>query len=205
MPCRRRGVWGEARECYLSAIELEPDAVLPYLSLGGLDELLGKMDRAEESSERPLANQPNSPMAYARLATLLRGQLPAEDLAALEARLDDPDLADGPRGQPLFAYAHVKDAHGDYGLAADCLKKANAIALEQAKDRPAYQLDQHVHYVGDLIQAFDRSLFDRLRGRRFGILECPSSLSACRDRAPRLSSRSWPVTRGSTGRGRAPG
>ncbi len=154
----------EARECYLSAIEIEPDAVLPYLSLGGLYELLGKMDQAEASFRMALAKQPDSPMAYARLATLLRGQLPAEDLAALEARLDGPDLADGPRGQLLFAYAHVKDAHGDFRLAAECLARANAIALEQAKDRPAYQVDQHVHYVGDLIQAFDRGLFDRLAG-----------------------------------------
>ena len=136
-------------------------------------------------------------MAYARLATLLRGRLPAEDLAALEARLDDPDLTDGPRGQLLFAYAHVKDAHGEFRLAADCLAKANAIALEQAKDRPAYQVDQHVHNVGDLIQAFERGLFERLAAPARNP-RGPSSSSGCRDRAPRSSSRSWPVTRKST-------
>ena len=49
-------------------------------------------------------------MPHARLAMLLRGELPQSDLAALESRLADPELGPGPCARLLFALAHVLDA-----------------------------------------------------------------------------------------------
>ena len=67
---------------------------------------------------------------------MLRGKLPDEDLAALEARLADEQLAPSPRARLLFGLAHVLDARGEYARAAQCLTQANAITLELARDRP---------------------------------------------------------------------
>ena len=56
-----------------------------------------------------------------------------EDRAALEQRLADPELREGPRTRLLFGLAHVLDACGDYPRAAECLREANSLALEQAR------------------------------------------------------------------------
>ena len=97
-------------------------------------------------------------------ATLLRGKLSDEDLAALEARLADEQLAEGPRARLLFGLAHVLDARADFTRAAECLERANAITLELARDRHDYLVSEHEQYVAGLMQVFDRGLFSRLAG-----------------------------------------
>jgi hypothetical protein len=120
------------------------------------------MDQAESSFRAALERQPKFPAPHARLATLLRGKLPDEDLAALEARLEDPDLAAGPRGRLLFGLAHVLDGRGDFSRAAECLARANAITLEHERGRRDYSPAEHERYVDGLIRVFDRGTFARL-------------------------------------------
>ena len=48
----------------------------------------------------------------ARLATLLRGKLPDEDVAALRRLLDDPHLSAAKRSALDFGLAHVLDRGG---------------------------------------------------------------------------------------------
>ncbi len=154
----------EARACYLAAMALEPDLPAAHLNLGGLHELVGAMDQAEAAYRAAIGHQPDFAIPHGRLATLLRGKLPAADLAALEARLADPTLAENPRGRLLFALAHVLDALGDYSRAADCLTRANALSRPQSKERLEYQAAPHEHFVDGLLRAFDRGLFARLDG-----------------------------------------
>ncbi len=151
----------DARACYLTARELEPGQPAAYLNLGGLHEVMGAMDQAEAAFRAAIKLQPNFPIAHARLATLLRGKLPAPDLAALEARLDDSALADTPRARLCFALAHVLDAIGNYERAALCLTHANAVS-RHSKERLDYQPAQHEQFVDGLLRAFDCSLFERL-------------------------------------------
>ena len=92
----------EAREHYDAAIQLQPDFAAAYLNLGGLQEELGDMAAAERSFRTALEKQPAMRLPHARLATLLRSKLPEADLAALEERLKDDKLAEGPRGQAAF-------------------------------------------------------------------------------------------------------
>jgi len=104
-------------------------------------------------------------LPHGRLATLLRGKLPEADLAALEQRLTDSELAEGPRARLLFGLAHTLDARGEFSRAADCLRQANAIALELARrQKRPYVPAEHERFVGRLITAFGSDFFARSAG-----------------------------------------
>jgi tetratricopeptide (TPR) repeat protein len=161
---QQEGRLDEAREHYSTAIRLRPEYGQAHLSLGGLHEELGKMTEAEAAFREALRVQPSLPAPHARLATLLRGKLPEDDLAALEQRLTDHDLDQGPRARLLFGLAHVLDARGEYGRAADCLRESNAITLDLARGRREYSPVDHERFVESLVSAFDRDFFLRLDG-----------------------------------------
>jgi tetratricopeptide (TPR) repeat protein len=156
---QEEGRLDEAREHYGMAMELNPEMAGAPLNMGGLHEELGEMAEAEASFRAALRIQPKYAAAHARLATLLRGKLPAADLSALEERLADPALEPGPRGRLLFAQAHVLDAQGDFARAAECLRQANALSLEQAKERRGYVPADHEQFVDRLIGAFSGAWF----------------------------------------------
>jgi tetratricopeptide (TPR) repeat protein len=154
----------EAREHYLAALHIEPDSGPAHLNLGGLLEELGAMDEAEAAFRTALKLQPAFPLPHARLATLLRHKLPAEDLAALEARLADAELGPGPRARLLFGLAHALDGRGEYARAADCLRQANALTAELARGRKDYEPAEHARFVDVLLGAFNTDFFARLAG-----------------------------------------
>jgi hypothetical protein len=104
-------------------------------------------------------------LPHARLATLLRGKLPDADLAALESRLADPQLADGPRARLLFALGHVLDARGDFARAAECLRQANTLTAELNRQKKReYVPAEHERFVHKLIAVFGREFFGRVQG-----------------------------------------
>jgi tetratricopeptide (TPR) repeat protein len=159
------GRLAEAREQYETALRLQPDFASAYLNLGGLFEEQGEMAKAEESFRTALRVQPDFALPYGRLAIQLRGKLPEEDLSALERRLSDPELAQGPRARLLFGLAHVLDARGEYARTAECLRTANALSKELAKGHKDYDPADHDRFVDNLIRAFDAGFFARAAGQ----------------------------------------
>jgi tetratricopeptide (TPR) repeat protein len=158
------GRFDEAREQYQTAARLQPDSATAQMNLGGLHEELGEMDEAEARFRIALELQPAFALPHARLATLLRSKLPDDDLAALETRLADEQLGQGPRARLLFALAHALDARGDYARSADCLRQSNAMTIELNKGRRAYVPADHEKFVDTLVRVFDRDFFARLAG-----------------------------------------
>jgi tetratricopeptide (TPR) repeat protein len=155
----------EAAACYSRALELEPDCVDALLKQGGLHEELGALAEAEANYRRARAVDLKAPGPLACLATLLRGGLSDADGDAIRARLDDPELDDGPRGNLLFGLAHACDARGDYTEAAAFLESANALVLNQRiKQNRGYNPAEHIRFVDRLIEGFTPELFDRLSG-----------------------------------------
>jgi tetratricopeptide (TPR) repeat protein len=154
----------EAREHYEEAIKLQPEFAAAYLNLGGLQEELGDLPGAEKSFRTALEKQPNFALPHARLATLLRSKLPDADLAALEERLKDDKLVEGPRARLLFAFAHALDGRGEYARAAECLREGNAVTLESNRLRREYAPADHEKFVDGLIRLFDPPFFTRFTG-----------------------------------------
>lgn len=161
---QEEGRLDEARVHYEKALELQPDSAAAHLNIGGLAEEQGRMEDAEAAFRTAMRIQPQFPIPHARLATLLRGKLTDDDLAALEQRLADPRIAPGPRARLLFGLAHVLDSRGEHARAADCLREANALSKEQARGNREYVPTEHERFIGGLIQAFDAGFFAQVAG-----------------------------------------
>jgi tetratricopeptide (TPR) repeat protein len=155
----------EAEEHFRTALRLQPDYAGAQMSLGGLHEELGDLTAAEAAFRAALRMQPMFALPHARLATLLRGKLSQADVAALEQRLADPELGEGPRARLLFGLAHVLDARGDCARAAVCLRQANALSLEIARrQKRDYSAADHERFVDNLVRAFVADWFARRTG-----------------------------------------
>ena len=89
--------------------------------------------QAEADYRRALELQPGNPLPLALLGTLLRGQLPDLDLAALEQGLSDESVRTETRARLAFALGHVLDARGEYARAAKWIREANALTLESRR------------------------------------------------------------------------
>jgi tetratricopeptide (TPR) repeat protein len=100
----------EALEQYQIALQTHPLSPQVHFALSGIYEEWGDMSEAESEVRTAIRLQPRFPGAYARLATLLRGRLPEEDLEVIERLLAEPGLGAQPRARLLFALAHVLDA-----------------------------------------------------------------------------------------------
>jgi tetratricopeptide (TPR) repeat protein len=162
---QEEGQFPEAEEHFREALRLRPALAQARLGLAGLQEVLGNLSEAEAGFREALLLQPDYPLPHARLATLLRGKLPEADLAALQQRLADPKLGNGPRARLLFGLAHVLDARKDYAAAAGALRKANALSSEQARRCKAeYDPADHERFVDDLLEVFGPDLFRRTAG-----------------------------------------
>ncbi len=161
---QEEGRYADALQNYETAMRIQPDSAAAQLNLGGLSEEQGLLDRAEEAFRTALRVQPNFPIPHARLATLLRGKLPDEDLAALERRLTDPDLPEAPRARLLFGLSHVLDARGEFDRAGECLREANAISKTLAKGHREYVPADHERFVTGVLKAFDAGFFERVHG-----------------------------------------
>ena len=160
---QEEGRLSEATEHYRTALRLDPDLGGAQLNIGGVHEEMGELAESEAAFRAALCIQPRFVLAHARLATLLRGKLPDDDLASLEQRL--ADVRGEPRGNLLFGLAQVLDGRGDHTRAADCLREANTLALEHAKRRHRdYDPVQHEQFVDNMLKASDAAFFSRLHG-----------------------------------------
>ncbi len=69
----------EAIEQYLIARDIRPGSAPVHFVLGGAYEEQGRMAEAESELREAIRSQPRFPIAYSRLATLLRKNLPDDD------------------------------------------------------------------------------------------------------------------------------
>ncbi|HEV3437151.1 MAG TPA: tetratricopeptide repeat protein [Gemmata sp.] len=155
----------EASQHYREALRLKPDFAAARMSLGGLHEEIGELTEAETAFREALELQPTFALPHGRLATLLRGKLSEADQSALEGRLADPKLADGPRARLLFALGHVLDGRGEFARAAECLQRANALTAEMnRKQKREYVPVEHERFVDKLLSVFGPEFFARALG-----------------------------------------
>jgi tetratricopeptide (TPR) repeat protein len=144
-------------------LSLRPDFAIAHVNIGGIHEKLGDFPAAEASFRAAISNEQARSPALARLALLLRGNLPDADLALIEQQLAGTERSDPTRVNLLFGLASVWDGRQSYATAARCAREANELARGQLerRNRP-YQPDEHEHLVSAMIRSVDRPFFERL-------------------------------------------
>jgi tetratricopeptide (TPR) repeat protein len=158
----------EAKARLLEAVRLAPNVSGIHVALAHLWERLGGFDQMVACLRDALRCQPNDPLALSRLATALKGKLPAEDQARIEQVLAGPPLPAEQCGQLQLGLAHVLDAKGEYDRAASWSIEANAlIRADVARRRRVYNPRDHSKFVSRIIDAFTPEYFARVRG--FGL------------------------------------
>ena len=90
---------------------------------------------AEDSFRTALRYNSRSAFAHHKLAELLGGKLPEEDLAAQRRLLEEMELTDAQRLLLHFGLAHVLDARGEYAEAAEHLTRGNEMQLSEWRKR----------------------------------------------------------------------
>ena len=159
----------EALEQYIFAHQIRPGLPQVQLAMSGAYEELGELSAAEAALREAIRLHPRLTAAHARLATLLRGNLPDADLETIEQILMDEILNRHQRDRLLFGLAHVLDARGEYTRAAACLSEANASTLQSRRDDGLhYEPENHASFANGLIGAFDGEFFRRTAGLGLG-------------------------------------
>jgi tetratricopeptide (TPR) repeat protein len=163
-----QGRLDEAQERYRTALRLKPDLAAAHCNLGMVLQERGDFSAALSCLREALRRDPRQAGAWAQLATLLRGRLPEEDLAALRRLLAEADLPRGKRAALLFGLAEVLDARKEYAEAAGRLAQANALSLADRRQRgQGYDPAAHSAFVGRLLATFTPAFFERAAG--FGV------------------------------------
>lgn len=160
-----RGDLPQAREDYGTALRLKPDYPAARCNLALLLTEIGDFSAAEEMLRAVLAEHDTHAMAYAQLATLLRGRLPEPDRQAMQRLLADRDTGEIDRLNLHFGLARLFDARGAYAQAVEHLRHANVLArATQEKSGRSYNPAEHARFVDNLIAAFSADFFARRCG-----------------------------------------
>ncbi len=165
-----QGKLEEALAGYRRALELKPDYAAAHCNLGHVRKELGDLSGAEASFRAALQHDSRFAFAHYKLAELLGGRLPEEDLAA-ERKLLAGDFASGEHGDRTdverlflhFGLAHVLDVRGEYAEAAAHAERANALQLADWRMRGReYDPQEHESLVTRMIAATDPEFFARV-------------------------------------------
>jgi tetratricopeptide (TPR) repeat protein len=155
----------EALACYRRALELRPDFTDAHNNIGAAWEEQGDLQAAEDSFRAALGSNSRFALAHYKLAELLGGKLPDEDLAAQRRLLAESDLPDAQRLLLHFGLAQVLDARGEYAEAAEHLERGNALQLaERRKYGQGYDPKAHESFVTQMVGVCTPDFFERCRG-----------------------------------------
>ena len=168
MALKDQGKLDEAVACYRRALELKPDFAEAHSNLGSALEEMGDLQGAEDSFRAALRHNSRFAFAHYKLAELLGGKLPENDLAAQRRLLEETELTDAQRLLLHFGLAQVLDARGEYAEAAEHLDRGNALQLsEWRKCGQEYDPKEHESLVTRMIAVCTPDFFARVRG--FGL------------------------------------
>jgi tetratricopeptide (TPR) repeat protein len=160
---QEEGRLSEAGEQYQAALSTSSNWPSTWIHLGGMHEELGALPEAEAAFRKAIELQPSSAIAQSRLATLLRGKLPPADLAAIEERLKDDKLEQGPRARLLYGLAHVLDGLDQFDRAGECSRQANALVAAITPSHRKFAASEHDRFIGTMQATFTAELFSRLK------------------------------------------
>jgi tetratricopeptide (TPR) repeat protein len=138
-----------------------------YIRLAVMYSAGGDLEAAEESYRTSLQIRPGYPVALVGLAQTMRSKMPAEEAAQLEQSLTRT-IPEPMRAGVHFGLAQVAEARGDFAVAADHLRNANALTAAYNKARKhGYDPAEFGRDIDRIIATFTTEFFDRVKG--FGV------------------------------------
>jgi tetratricopeptide (TPR) repeat protein len=142
----------QAERCMRVAIELDATISSPWVALATIQAERGDIGLSCESARTALTLSPGQAEAYWRLATNLLGQLPDEEIRAMERLVGIDSLSNDDRASLHFGLAAVFDRVGRYARAAAELASANShqAAANFARGL-AFNPDQHSAFIDKMI------------------------------------------------------
>ncbi len=162
------GKLDEGVVCYRRALELKPDYAKAHGNLGSALEEMGDLQGAENSFRAALRHDSRFAFAHYKLAELLRGALPEEDLAAQRGLLEESASTDAERLLLHFGLAQVLDARHGYAEAAEHLDRGNALQLSDWRKRgQTYDPKEYESRISQMIMVCTPDFFEGVRG--FGL------------------------------------
>jgi tetratricopeptide (TPR) repeat protein len=165
---RDQGKLDEAIACYRRTLELEPDLAEAHNNLGSALMELGDLQGAEDCLRAALYLDGRFAFAHYKLAVLLRGKLPEQDLAAQRRLLEESPLPDAERLLLHFGLAQVLDAQGQYAEAAEHLDRGNALQRSEWRNRgQEYDPKEHEIFIARMMEICTPDFFGRVGG--FGL------------------------------------
>jgi tetratricopeptide (TPR) repeat protein len=153
-----------AEACYREAARVDPMLPTPWIALARLQSERGLVDESCATARQALAMRPNLAEAYWRLATNLKGALPAADIDAMKGLVDHKYLSHGLRAALHFGLGTVYDAQRAYSEAAAHLNAANALqASVKTSKGQAYNASQHSTSIDRLLAVFSPEFAEERR------------------------------------------
>ena len=114
---------------------------------------------------KPWPPSPGWPTPTGSWRLNLKGELPDDDISAIESLVDHEYVAPSVRAGLYFALGAVMDARGSFARAAACFETANRVqATARAAQRQPYDPDAHSRFIDGLITRFSAEFLDRRRG-----------------------------------------
>ncbi len=160
-----QGKLDQAIACYQRALKLKPDHAEAQANLGSALEEIGDLQGAEDCFRAALRDHSRFTFAYYKLAELLGGKLPQQDLAAQRRLLEETELTDAQRLWLHFGLAQVLDARGEYDEAAEHLDRGNALQLSEWRNcGREYDPKEHELLITRMIGVSTPDFFERVRG-----------------------------------------
>jgi tetratricopeptide (TPR) repeat protein len=163
-----QGELNEAVACYQRAVELKPGYVDARYNLGDTLQEVGDFRGAEACFRAALRYNSRFAVAHYRLAALLGGKLPEQDLATQRQLLEEGELTNVQRYLLHFGLAQVLDARGEYAEAAEHLHQGNTLQLSELRRAGrGYKPQEHEVFITRMIEVCTPAFFERVRG--FGL------------------------------------
>jgi Flp pilus assembly protein TadD len=162
---------GDAERHYREALRLTPNDPAVYGNLAGVLVELGRPDEAVACCREALRLDPGSAGAYVCLGQLAAQnlyQFPEEQFRAVEGLLTSGRLSRDAAGDLHFVLAGLRDRQGDHDRAFAHYRQANDLKAEGwLQKNEAFDPQQHLREIDELIATFDRSFVERVRS--FGL------------------------------------
>ena len=163
-----QGDFEQAVVSYQKVLDFSPRNVDALRHLADAFAELGRIEEARAATRKILAIVPDDPKAHYRLARLVEGTLPDDEIQSLEAAYAQSQPGGADRMNLAFGLGEALERRHRYKEAMGFLGEGNAIRGADA----GYDLESDRRAFAHIKATFDAGLFSRLRG------------SGCRDPAP---------------------